>query len=113
MPRYIWISFLFLAWVFYEVSGGADFTPGSEEQLQVAEAATDTRSSSLIAAASAETAPARERRNVDIIRLITQYNRAVSATGMISLLQPTPEVFDHFGASIESTGGNGPCRSPA
>ena len=71
MPRYIWISFLFLAWVFYEVSGGADFTPGGEEQLQVAEAATATRSSSLIAAASAETAPARERRNVDIIRLIT------------------------------------------
>jgi len=29
MPRYMLPSFLFLAWVLYEASGGADFAPGS------------------------------------------------------------------------------------
>lgn len=27
MPRYIIVSFLFLGWAFYEISGGADFRP--------------------------------------------------------------------------------------
>ena len=30
------------------------------------------------------------------MRLITLYTRVFSSTGMISLLQPTPEVFDLF-----------------
>lgn len=29
MPRYILLSFLFMGWAFYELSGGADFGPGS------------------------------------------------------------------------------------
>ena len=71
MPRYIWISFLFLAWVFYEASGGADFTPGTEGQPQVAEAPGDNATGSLIASAAAEPASAPDPRNVNIVSLIT------------------------------------------
>lgn len=36
MPRYIFLSFVFLAWAFYELSGGADFEP--DLRVETAEA---------------------------------------------------------------------------
>ena len=35
MPRYILLSFLFMGWAFYELSGGANFRP--PERVAVAE----------------------------------------------------------------------------
>ena len=33
MNRYVFLSFLFMGWGFYEVSGGADFEPKSANQV--------------------------------------------------------------------------------
>lgn len=38
MKSYIWVTFAFMGWSFYELSGGADFAP---EQREVANAATE------------------------------------------------------------------------
>ncbi|MGR3760759.1 SH3 domain-containing protein [Roseobacteraceae bacterium NS-SX3] len=43
MPRYILVSFAFLGWTFYEMSGGSDFVPPAQPAPdQVAEAGTAT-----------------------------------------------------------------------
>lgn len=40
MTRFVFLSFAFLGWAFYEVSGGSDFEPQTPDRLMVAEAAT-------------------------------------------------------------------------
>jgi uncharacterized protein YgiM (DUF1202 family) len=40
MTRFVLLSFAFLGWAFYEVSGGSDFEPQTPGRLMVAEAAT-------------------------------------------------------------------------
>ena len=40
MTRFVFLSFAFLGWAFYEVSGGSDFEPQPPDRLMVAEAAT-------------------------------------------------------------------------
>ncbi len=37
MNRYILLSFLFMGWTFYELSGGADFEPPSAKQVAITE----------------------------------------------------------------------------
>jgi hypothetical protein len=37
MNRYILLSFLFMGWTFYQLSGGADFEPPSAKQVAIAE----------------------------------------------------------------------------
>lgn len=59
MKRFIVLSFLFLGWGFYELSGGADFVPEVRDgSTQVAEAATtapDTDEATLVTRASTRT----------------------------------------------------------
>lgn len=40
MTRFVLLSFAFLGWAFYEVSGGSDFEPQTPDRLMAAEAAT-------------------------------------------------------------------------
>ena len=47
MSRFIFLSFAFLGWAFYEVSGGPDFQP----RISAAVAATEIPSESLLLAA--------------------------------------------------------------
>ena len=37
MPRYVFVSFLFRGWAFYELSGGADFEPAPRPDTVIAE----------------------------------------------------------------------------
>lgn len=39
MKTYIWVTFAFLGWGYYEASGGADFRPGSAQARPVADVA--------------------------------------------------------------------------
>ena len=38
MPRYVLLSFLFMGWAFYELSGGSDFVPKSKSVQETAQA---------------------------------------------------------------------------
>ena len=45
MNKFIFLSFIFMGWAFYEMSGGADFQPATRATAEVAEAAPATANS--------------------------------------------------------------------
>ncbi|WP_323766059.1 SH3 domain-containing protein [Marinovum sp.] len=60
MKTYVWLTFAFLGWGYYEASGGADFKPGPDTAQSsglIAAAEAETQQPALQQVASAETPP--------------------------------------------------------
>jgi len=49
MKSYVWLTFAFMGWGYYEMSGGADFAP-EQPQLAQAEVETQLRAAALTCA---------------------------------------------------------------
>lgn len=74
MKTYVWVSFAFMGWAYYEVSGGADFAPQQREVI-VAEAETSpdpeivTRAATptLLSVSTSNVSPAAETANAVLV----------------------------------------------
>lgn len=60
MNRFVFLSFLFMGWAFYELSGGADFEPPSARQIAGAEPREETEPEQAMPAIAATGIPATE-----------------------------------------------------
>lgn len=91
MPRYILLSFFFLGWAFYELSGGADFAPGSGTE--------ESAETSVVQPVVAGT-----RAKLDQFRK----ERAAQAAGLASARrqQPVEPTNDHTGSAVAQAGGS-------
>lgn len=68
MPRYILLSFLFMGWAFYELSGGANFSP--PERVAVAEVKPAKPQTAIQRAQANRAARAREKARAEAATLV-------------------------------------------
>jgi|29_taG_2_1085357.scaffolds.fasta_scaffold02163_2 hypothetical protein len=73
MSRFVFVSFAFLGWGFYELSGGADFTPPERPVTEIAEAPTPvtnrgSQNGITVSATSLVTRTMIEARHKDLVR---------------------------------------------
>lgn len=66
MPRYIFISFLFMGWAFYELSGGADFEPPRAMPAESVQTADVQPDATAVAPQTPETSPVPRVRTVSV-----------------------------------------------
>ncbi|WP_296417889.1 SH3 domain-containing protein [Pseudooctadecabacter sp.] len=79
MKTYVWVSFAFMGWAYYEVSGGADFAP-EQPEVAVAEAETQaepdivTRAATptLLSVSTSNLAPAPEAEEAVVVPVVAQ-----------------------------------------
>jgi hypothetical protein len=98
MSRFVFVSFAFLGWGFYELSGGADFTPPERPVIEVAEAHAPkpdrrSRDEITVSAASLVTRTTIEARHKDLVRARVEEQRtptSVASTAQARGADETP-----------------------
>jgi uncharacterized protein YgiM (DUF1202 family) len=76
MKSYVWLIFALMGWVYYEMSGGADFVPTERQvavvELEAPEIVTRADTTSLMSVSSSNTVAQPEVSDEEILRAVAQ-----------------------------------------
>jgi uncharacterized protein YgiM (DUF1202 family) len=76
MKSYVWLIFALMGWVYYEMSGGADFVPAERQvavvELEAPEIVTRADTTSLMSVSSSNTVAQPEVSDEEILRAVAQ-----------------------------------------
>jgi uncharacterized protein YgiM (DUF1202 family) len=76
MKSYVWLIFALMGWVYYEMSGGADFVPAERQvavvELEAPEIVTRADTTTLLSVSSSNTVAQPEVSDEEILRAVAQ-----------------------------------------
>jgi uncharacterized protein YgiM (DUF1202 family) len=76
MKSYVWLIFALMGWVYYEMSGGADFVPAERQvavvELEAPEIVTRADTTTLMSVSSSNTVAQPEASDEEILRAVAQ-----------------------------------------
>ncbi|MFB1025893.1 MAG: hypothetical protein QMC33_11355, partial [Octadecabacter sp.] len=76
MKSYVWLIFALMGWVYYEMSGGADFVPAERQvavvELEAPEIVTRADTTTLLSVSSSNTVAQPKVSDEEILRAVAQ-----------------------------------------